>query len=128
MKTAKQAPTKPVVMTGKPATASVEIDGTNYPLAYSFTVIANTEPESGVNLLHALRNMGNLSAMQLRGLFLAAIRSANPKSTMTITEAGQLIRFDSVIEITEALAKSLILSIPENSRTEQQAAAVAPAA
>jgi hypothetical protein len=100
----------PAVSTAK--TATLTLGGKTYKLGYDFNKIADTEREAGCNLLHGLADIANISAPQLRGLFLAAIRAADPKSTMTIQQAGSLIRFETIIPVSEALAESILLSVP----------------
>lgn len=97
----------------KGKTAAVEIDGVVYPLAYDFNRIADAEREAQCNLLSGLKDVANLSAPQLRGLFLAAIRAGDPKSKLTIDQVGQLIRFNTIVPIVEALATSMLKSVPE---------------
>jgi hypothetical protein len=97
--------------------AKLTIDGREYLLGYDFNAIADTELEAGCNLLTGLMDVGNLSARQLCGLFLASIRAADPNSKMTILDVTALIRYETIFPITEALAESLLLSIPK--RTEK---------
>ncbi len=95
-------------------TASVEIDGTTYKLAYSFNAIASVEPSSGCNLLAGMMNMAELSGLQLRGLLCAAIIAADPTSKMTVEKAGTLIKYETIYSITEALAESMLLSMKQH--------------
>lgn len=97
-------------------TARLTIDGNEYLLGYDFNAIADTEPEAGCNLLTGLMDVANLSAKQLRGLFLAGIRAADPASKMTIQDITALIRYETIFPITEALAESLLLSVPRVTR------------
>ena len=91
--------------------ADLEIEGVKYKLAYSFQAIAEAEHLAGCNLLSGLENLADLSARQLRGLFFAALSIAHPK--VTIAEATQLIRVESILPITLALAQAYNLSIPD---------------
>jgi hypothetical protein len=94
-------------------TTALEIVGKTYQLAYDFNMIVSSEREAGCNLLAGLTDLANLSGLQLRGLFLAAIRAADPASKMTITQAGELISFDQILPVVEALARSIVLSVPQ---------------
>jgi hypothetical protein len=91
--------------------AKLELDGETYKLAYSFNAIALAESVSGCNLLEGLRNLSNLSAGQLRGLFYAALSVADPK--ITIEQAGALIAVDATHSITDAIVEAYILSMPK---------------
>jgi hypothetical protein len=91
--------------------ATVEIDGDKYKLAYSFNAIAEAEAMAGCNLLQGMQTLQDLSATQLRGLFYAALSVARP--SMTIEEAGKLLRFDTMPAITNAIADAYILSMPK---------------
>jgi len=93
-------------------TATLKLAGNTYELAFDFNQIVRTEGEAECNLLAGLQDVANLSALQLRGLFLAAIRAGDPKSTMTIQQAGELMRYDTIFPITEALAASILASVP----------------
>jgi hypothetical protein len=104
---------KPAVKAAAKKTTTLELAGNTVRLAFDFNQIVRTEPEARCNLLAGLQDIANLSALQLRGLFVAAVRAADPKSTMTIEQAGKLIRFNTIIPISEALAESILLSIPK---------------
>jgi len=91
--------------------ADLEIDGVKYKLAYSFQAIAEAEGLAGCNLLDGLKNLMDLSARQLRGLFFAALSIAHPK--ITIEGATGLIKIDNIVPITRALAEAYNLSIPD---------------
>jgi hypothetical protein len=95
-------------------TATVQLDGVTYQLGYDFGRICDAEAEAGTgcNLLHGLADMANLSGRQLCGLFLAALRAGDPKLKLTFAQAGKLIRFDTIVPISEALAESLLLTMP----------------
>jgi len=91
--------------------STLEINGETYKLAYSFNAIAIAESVSGANLLEGLRNLTNLTASQLRGLFYAALSVADPK--ITIEQAGALIAVDATHSITDAIVEAYILSMPK---------------
>ena len=103
--------------------STLEINGETYRLAYSFNAIALAESVAGCNLLEGLRNLSNLSASQLRGLFYAALSVANPK--ITLEEAGALIAVDGTVQITDAVVEAYILSMPKKKEPDPPAA-VAP--
>jgi hypothetical protein len=91
---------------------TLELDGKTLRLGYDFNKICDAEREAGCNLLHALQNIADLSVSQLRGLFLAAIRAGDPASKMAIAEAGALIRFETIFQITEAIAETIVATLP----------------
>jgi hypothetical protein len=113
---------KKTALTEVKKTAALEIDGTVYPLAYDFNSICDAEQFAGVNLLAGLQDMANLSVSQLRGLLLAAIRAGDSTSKLTLTEVGEMLRFDTVLLATEKLAESIVLSIPKKEQTTEAAA------
>jgi len=90
--------------------ATLKVGEESYPLAYSFNSIAEAEHVAGCNLLGGLENLGELSALQFRGLLYAAMKVANPK--VTIEQAGELIGFGSTGVIASALAEAYRLSMP----------------
>ena len=90
--------------------AKLELDDETYLLAYSFNAIATAENVAGCNLLGGLENLTDLTARQLRGLLYAAMAVANPK--VTIEQAGELIRLDTITPVTTALAEAYRLSMP----------------
>lgn len=100
------------------------VDGETYRLAYSFNSIALAEREAGCNLLAGLEGLGNLSAIQLRGLLWAAMKVAAPD--IPIERAAALIRLDTMQSVTEALAKAYNLSMPEK-KAEDPSEAEQPA-
>lgn len=97
---------------------SVEVEGKKYDLAYSFNVIADVEAEAGCNLLDGLRDLANMSAMQLRGLLCAALRAVDPKSKsrITVEQVSSLLRYDTIYPFSEGLAKSILASLPDQSK------------
>jgi len=90
-------------------TSSLKIDGQTLELAYDFNLIAEAEEAAGCNLLAALENLQDLTAMQLRGLLFAAIVST-PR--LTLLEAGALIRVNTISVVTTALADAYNLTLP----------------
>lgn len=105
--------------------AKLEIDGQTLRLAYSFNAIAEAEHVAGCNLLGGLENLGDLTALQLRGLLYAALSVADPKAS--VEQAGALIRLDTIAPITMALAEAYRLSMPDNKPADPPAADGAPA-
>jgi hypothetical protein len=93
-------------------TVPLNLNGAEYRLGYSFNQIARTERDAGCNLLRGLTDLANLSALELTGLFLAGIRAADPASTMTLDGAAALIDYGTIYPITEALAESILTSVP----------------
>lgn len=87
------------------------LDGEKYKLVYNFNAIAEAEENAGCNLLGGLENLQNLTAIQLRGLLYAALGVAHPE--ITVTDAGRMIRLNTIAPITEALAEAYRLSMPE---------------
>jgi len=100
---------------------SVEIGGKNYKLAYDFNEIVKAEKESGVNLLHGLVDLAAMSAAQLTGLLCAAMRAADPKSNITVAQVSQLLQYESIFPFSDALAKSILLSLPKKAKVEPPA-------
>lgn len=94
--------------------SKLEIEGAMYSLAYDYNAIAVAENVAGVNLLEGLRNLENLNAQQLRGLLYAALLIAHPR--MTIEEAGSLIRLNTLLPISEAIAQAYVYSLPEKKK------------
>lgn len=90
--------------------AKLVVDGKTYSLAYDFNAIAFAESVSpGSNLLEGLRNLRNLTAMQLRGLLHAALLKAHPR--MTLNQAGELLRLDTLDTVCDRIAQAYLLSI-----------------
>lgn len=99
--------------------AVLEIEGEKFKLAFDFNAIAEAEHYAGCNLLSGLKNLGDLTALQLRGLLYAAMRKAHPK--VTIEKAGSLIRLDTIVKITLALGEAYSLSMPKRDETPTEA-------
>ncbi len=97
--------------------AKLTLDGeTYYSLCFSFNAIAIAEQEAGVNLLKALDNLEDLSAAQFRGLLYAALTKAHPD--MTLDDAGELVRLDTIPVISRALGQAYLNSLPERKQDE----------
>ena len=98
-------------------TFTLEDDSQEYTLVYDFNQIADAEAVTGVNLLSAISDMRTMTAVQLRGLLYACLKTAHP--TVLVTEAGDLLSRDS-ITVTKALGKVL------GAAEEEEEAAAAP--
>ena len=96
--------------------------GQDLRLAYDFNEICDAERACGCNLLAALESLKGLGAAQLRGLLYAALRPAHP--IVTLQEVGTLIRVDTVLPITEAMAHAyqLALENPTEPDSEENSA------
>jgi hypothetical protein len=112
--------------------ATLMVDGKEYKLAYSFNAIAAAERTAGCNLLTGLESLSDLTAQQLRGLLFAALSIAHPtvkegekERLLTVEDAGQMIRLDTIAPITTSLAEAYRLSMPEKKKDPTQADAPA---
>jgi hypothetical protein len=85
-------------------TFTLEGDPVAYTLMYDFNEIAEAEGVTGANLLQAISDMRNMTAVQMRGLLYASLKRAHPQ--VLLVEAGTLLSRDSVT-VTKALAKLL---------------------
>ena len=83
--------------------------GQDLRLAYDFNEICDAERLCGCNLLAGLENLDNLGAAQFRGLLYAALKPAHP--IVTLQEVGTLIRLDTVLLITTAMAQAYQLAL-----------------
>lgn len=94
----------------------LEIDGKTYRLFYDFNAIAEAEQAAGCNLMHgiAVVMLNGMDARQFRGLLYGALRVAHPK--MTLLDAGNLIRIDTMPEIRRALVLAWNASLPEGKK------------
>jgi hypothetical protein len=93
-------------------TSTLVIDNETLTLAYDFNAIADAERIAGCNLLAALENLADISAIQLRGLLYAAIVTEPPDVRPTLVDCGNLIRLDTIAAVTMALAKAYELATP----------------
>src|SRR5580692_7793353 len=91
-------------------TSKLSIDNKELLLAYDFNAIADAEESAGCNLLAALENLTNITATQLRGLLYAAIVS---EPRLTLREAGDLVRVNTISVVTNALADAYNLTLAE---------------
>jgi hypothetical protein len=87
------------------------IDGVTYSLVFDFNAAAEAEKATGVNLLQASFNLANISSLQLRAFLFAALTSRHP--AMTVEDAGDLIRFDTLVDVTTAIVESHSASMPK---------------
>ena len=100
--------------------AELIIDEVPYKVAYSFNSIAIAEKLTNTNLLTGLvciLGAGGLNAEQLLGLFFAALLVAQP--TMTLEQAGSLIRPDTMPAVIEAIGKAYNLSVVPEKKSDQ---------
>ena len=94
----------------KKTTATLEIDGRTFELKYSTNAICDAEREAGCSLLTAMIDFAGMSVIQLRALLCACIRGGDPMSKMTVKEAGDLVKYETIFAITNALAEAMLLS------------------
>jgi hypothetical protein len=106
---------KPSVVKAVQPSATLEIDGQKYELVWDYNQIAEAEIETGggVNLLHGVAAflLRTMSALQLRGLFYAALKSRQPE--ITIQQTGALIRIDTMQAISKAINEAWGTAMPE---------------
>lgn len=112
--------TSPLAARLKPAYA-LELDGEKYELVFDYNAVAEAEAETGgmVNLLHGILYLNSMSALQLRGLFYAALKPKQPK--ITLAEAGSLINLETMPLIMAGLAEAWKLSMPEAAKNPTDA-------
>ena len=91
--------------------STLTIDKKSYRLLYDFNDIADCEVEAGCNLLDGLQTLGQNSARQLRGLLYAMTRKTH--SDMTLRAWGELVRFDTLPDITTQLGEACSLAVSE---------------
>lgn len=107
--------TKPAVVKAVQPSAKLEIDGKTYELVYDYNAIAEAEIETGngVNLLHGIAAfmLRTMSALQLRGIFYAALKPRQPEITMQ--QAGAMIRITRMQAISSAITEAWGLAMPE---------------
>lgn len=89
--------------------STLSIDGVEYKLAYSFNSIAECEAESRCNLLEGLDSLDSMNALQLRGLFYAALKPLQP--LMTVEQAGDMIAVNGIVGVAAAVAVAYKLSL-----------------
>lgn len=122
--------TKPAVISAVQPSATFEIDGKKLHLVYDYNAIAEAEAETGgtVNLLHGISALflNTMSALQLRGLFYAALKPKQP--TVTLAEAGSMIRINTLPQIMEAISAAWAASMPTESKANPPGAGTTPAA
>jgi len=91
--------------------STLTIDGEDHKLAYSFKTIRLAEVETKTNLLNGMKNLNNISAGELVGLLWAALLVDKPKTKLS--DVDKLVRFDTLVPISEALTQAYLLSIPK---------------
>jgi hypothetical protein len=110
-------------------TATLTVDGKDYPLAWNFNAVAMAEQllPGRVNLLKACETLSDLGAMEFLGLLYAAIRSGDPASKITLLQVGDLLRLDTLPQAVDALGAAYTYSIPANAEPEPVPEEKAPA-
>lgn len=83
----------------------LEKDPITYRLMYDANEIVDAETLTGLNLLHALRNLNAVSMGQLRGLLYALLKTGHP--TVELKEAGELLCRPDAKTVTDAIWKVL---------------------
>ena len=85
-------------------------DGKDYELpALNLTTLANIEKTMGFGLAKLQSKMIDETASTLRLVIYALLKERNPK--LELEEAGRLITFDTMKNISEVLSKILAISI-----------------
>lgn len=104
--------------------ATVELDGETYKFAFDFNAIAEAEAATGLNLIHGINAFfrSDWNASQLRALLFASLHLGHP--TLTLEDAGRLLRLDSINAITNGIIEAWRLSAPEK---KEETAALAEA-
>jgi hypothetical protein len=92
--------------------ASLEVDGVEYRLAYDYNAIVEAEAAARINLLEGMAKilLNGMDAAHLRGLLYAALRKAH--SEITLDQAGDLIRIDTIEEVRMAVLRAWDASLP----------------
>src|SRR5579872_7172332 len=96
---------------------TLEIDGEVYSLGgLDFNAIADAELVAKCNLLLGIAGMltNGMTAQQTRGLLYASLRRAHPK--ITLQDAGNLVRVDTLPDINDALLRAYNASLPEGKK------------
>jgi hypothetical protein len=92
------------------------LDEQEYSLVLDFNALAEAEKETGLNLLGGLASFfsGTAAAKEYRGLLYAALRKAQPDTTLE--GAGALCDMFNLPDIRVALMKAYRESLPEKKR------------
>jgi hypothetical protein len=112
---------KPSIVKGKanrnPALprVPVTIDGETYHLEYNFNSIAIAEEHTGLNLFNSFDFRG-LSVVKFRAMLWSSLLVDRPE--ITIEEAGDLVRYDTLPILTLALVEAWLNSRPEIAKDE----------
>jgi len=99
------------------------LNGVEYKLCYTFNALAEAEAQTGGNVLQCFGKLNNLSAIELRSLFHAALLTAHPE--ITAEHAGALIGFNDLPKVVAAIAKAFELSMPDEKKRHEAEASVA---
>jgi hypothetical protein len=105
--------------------STLTVDEKDYQLAFSFNSISEAESVTKCNMLSGLVELNNLGkadimgATMLRGLLYASMLVAYPD--VTLEQAGNLIRIDTIRRIIDALTEAVVNSMPEGTEKNAQA-------
>ena len=106
-------------------TFHLENDPQTYVLEYNFNELAEAESVAQTNLLQAVSDLRTMTAVQMRGLLYACLRTAHPQ--VLLREAGDLLSKDSPT-VSKALALVMGASEAEEEDQKEGPAAAAPTA
>jgi hypothetical protein len=85
----------------------LNLDGTEYKLAFDFNALSKAEDETGLDMLKAISFI-DLSARQYRALLYASMLRAQPSTT--IEDAGNLCTPANFGKITDAILQAYLVS------------------
>ncbi len=104
-------------------TFHLENDPIVYTLVYDFNELADAEAVAQTNLLQAVSSLQNMTAVQMRGLLYACLKTSHP--LVLLKEAGDLLSKDSAT-VTRALG--LVMGATEEEQPEEEVVQAAPVA
>lgn len=111
--------------------STLKVDKEEYRLGYDFNGLCDAEALTGCNLLTAMRDLGEASAGQLRGLLFAAIRAVPyegmPGSAELLKQCGDLLRADTIGPVILALGHTYALGVSQEYAAKFEAALMTPA-
>jgi hypothetical protein len=104
----------------------VELNGEEYKLIYTFGSLAEAEKLCGCNLLQGILKWNEMSAVQLRGLLYAALRTLQPK--MTLEQVDSLLsHVDDVAAAMSALLDAYNVSMRKSTPVPTEGGSSPPA-